>query len=211
MKKVLTSALACSLLVLAGCPGLAVKVHTPPQYVEGVPADTFYENLAQETSEMAPEGVIPPDPHEAYLLAMQAIVDNGIEIVPKADGGPEQWTRFTTTFPTKIFVAANWEEKSEDVKAEILWHEIVHVREYDRHTPLMMALMYAVAEGRWALEVQAYRESFRVQRLFGVPEERIRARMGLRAESLYESYELGTMPHDYAIDKAVEIWMLDSR
>ena len=210
MKTVLTSALACSLFLSTGCPG--VTVHAPPRYADdGTPSDSYYEDLARATSEMAPDGVIPADPHEAYLLAMQEIEDNGIEIVPKADGHLEQWTKFTTTFPTKIFVAANWDEKSEDVQAEILWHEIVHVREYDKHTPLLMGLMYVTAEGRWALEVQAYRESFRVQRLFGVSEERIQARMEPRAEALYKSYELGTMPHDYAIGKAVEIWMLDSR
>lgn len=211
MRKVLASALACSLLLVAGCPSVA-KVHAPPQYADdGTPSDLYYEDLARETSEMAPEGAIPSDPHEAYEVAMQEISDNGIEIVPKADGDLEQWTKFTTTFPTKIFVAVNWDEKSEDVQAEILWHELVHVREYDRHTPLVMGLMYVTAEGRWALEVQAYRESFRVQRIFGVPEEKIRERMKPRAEKLYESYELGTMPRDYAVDKAVEIWMLDSR
>jgi hypothetical protein len=30
-----------------------------------------------------------------------------------------------------------------------------------------------------------------------------------RAESLYKDYELGAMPHDYAVKKAVEIWMRD--
>jgi len=210
MRTILVSAVACSFLLLAGCPGLAVKVHAPPQYEDGVPSDSYYEDLARETSEMAANGVIPSDPHEAYLLAMQEIEDNGITILPKAEG-IEQWQKFTTTFPTKIYVAATWDEMSEPTKAEILWHEIVHVREYDKHTPLLMGLMYVTAEGRWALEVQAYRESYRVKRLFGVPEEEIRKMMKPRAESLYESYELATMPHDYAIDKAVEIWMLDSR
>jgi len=41
-------------------------------------------------------------------------------------------------------------------------------------------------------------------------EEDIRKRMLPRAESLYTGYELGGMPKDYALQKAVEIWMLDS-
>ncbi len=211
MRTVLVSTLICSLVALSGCKSLAGQVHGPPQYSEdNVPSDLYYENLAKETSEMAAEDVIPSDPHEAFLLAQQEIADAGIEIVPKAEG-IEQWEKFTTTFPTKIFVSKGWDEKSEAFQAEILWHELVHVREYDKHTPLLMGLMYVTAEGRWALEVQAYRESFRVQRIFGVPEDKIQAAMEPRAESLYTGYELGTMPHDYAISKAVEIWMLDSR
>lgn len=207
MRKLLGSTFAC--LLFAGCPGMTVKVHAPPQYEDGVPTDTYYEDLARETQDMAPEGVIPEDPHEAYLLAMQEIEDNGIEVLPKAVG-IEQWEKFTTTFPTTIYVSADWDEKSEASQTETLWHELVHVREYDRHTPLLMGLMYFTSEGRWALEVQAYRESFRVKRIFGVSEKDIRKMMRPRAEALYKSYELGTMPHGYAVDKAVDIWMLDS-
>lgn len=209
MRKLLAPSAVC--LLMTGCPALSsVKVHAPPEYVDGAPSDPFYEDLARRTSEMAAEGAIPSDPHEAYLVAMQEIEDNGIEILPKADGF-EQWGRFTTTFPTKIYVSANWNEKSEWAKAATLWHELVHVREYDEHGELLMGLMYGTAEGRWALEVQAYRESFRARRVFGESEESIRAAMRPRAEKLYDNYELGAMPRGYALDKAVEIWMLDSR
>jgi len=210
MKKVLTPFVFAFGLFMTGCPhGPTIEVVGPPVYEDGVPQDLFYEDLAKRTSEMARDGEIPSDPHEAWLVAMQEIEDNGIRILHKAQG-IEKWDRFTTTFPTKIFVAKHWDELSEDVQAEILWHELVHVREYDEHTPLEMGAMYVVPEGRWALEVQAYRESFRVQRIFGVPEETIRERMKPRAEKLYESYDLGAMPRDYAVNKAVEIWMLDS-
>ena len=208
MRKVLLSALLGSALLSTSCKSLGVRVHAPPTYTGNVPSDTYYEELAAETTEMATAGEIPADPHEAYLLAKQEIDDRGIEIVPKAEGY-EQWDKFTTTFPTKIFVAKGWDEYTEDRKAVILWHELVHVREYDRHTPLLMGLMYVTSEGRWALEVQAYRETFRVERKFGVPEDRIRENMDVAAEKLYEEYELGTMPRDYAIGKAIEIWLLD--
>jgi len=210
MRTLLVSLLTCLLIALGGCRGVAVKVHAPPQYSEaGVPSDLYYEKLAHETADLSAEGEIPSDPHEAFLLAQQQIKDHGIDLVPKAEGVKE-WEQFTTTFPTKIFVATDWDEKSEAAKAEILWHELVHVRQYDRHTPLLMGLMYVMSEGRWALEVEAYRESFRVQRIFGVPEDKIRAQMKPRAEKLYKEYEFGTMPRDYAVNKAVEIWMLDS-
>lgn len=206
--KALTVAVA---LLVTGCPhGLSLEVVGPPAYDEkGVPSNSFYEDLARRTSELAAEDEIPSDIHEAWLVAKQQIDDNGIRIIQKV-GRIEQWNKFTTTFPTKIYVAKNWDDMSEAWQAIILWHELVHVREYDIHTALKMGTMYIVAEGRWALEVQAYRESFRVMRKFGMPEKDIRDRMLPRAEALYEGYELGAMPHDYAISKAVEIWMLDS-
>jgi len=211
MKTLLKSLAVCSALFAAGCPhGLPAGIVGPPVYAEGVPQDTHYEEMAMRTSEMAAEGEIPSDPHEAWVLAMQEIEDNGIRIVPKAEG-LEAWGKFTTTFPSTIFVATDWEETNEAMQAVVLWHEIVHLREYDAHTPLVMGTIYlSVAEARWALEVQAYRESFRVMRIFKMSEEDIRKRMLPRAESLYTGYELGGMPKDYALQKAVEIWMLDS-
>lgn len=199
-----------ALLSMAGCPNFKLPSYPPPAYAEdGTPSDPFFDQLAQRTSEMAEDGEISSDPEEALRVAHEYIDGRGIRIVPKAEG-LEQWEKFTTTFPRKIFVAKDWDDKPPAIQAEILWHEIVHLREYDAHTPLDMGAMYFVAEGRWALEVQAYRESFRVKRLFGVPEEEIRKMMGPRAESLYTSYELGAMPREYAIDRAVEIWMQDS-
>lgn len=207
MRKLLAVA---SCLLLCGCPALkSIKVHAPPQYEDGVPTDKFYENLALRTSEMAPEGAIPSDPHEAYLLAKQEIEDNGVDILPKAKGF-EQWEKFTTAFPTKIFVTTSWDEMNEAQKSATLWHELVHLRQYDEHGEVEMGLMYWTAEGRWGMEVQAYRETFRVWRTFGEPEDKIRSAMRPRAESLYEGYELGAMPREYAVEKAVEIWMLDS-
>jgi hypothetical protein len=211
MKKVLTSLAVVLAFFMMGCPhGLPEGIVGPPVYQDGVPQDLHYEQMAMRTSEMAGEGEIPSDPHEAWVLAMQEIEDNGIRIIPKAQG-IEKWEKFTTTFPTKIFVSKNWDTYDEATQAVILWHELVHVREYDAHTPLVMGTIYlGVAEARWALEVQAFRETFRVRRIFGEAEDKIRAAMRPRAERLYESYDLGGMPKEYAIDKAVEIWMLDS-
>lgn len=199
-----------AVLSLTGCPNLKIPLHPPPQYGEdGRPTDLFFEQLAERTEELAPEGEIPSDPAKALAAAHEYIASRGIRILPKAEG-IEQWEKFTTTFPRKIFVAKDWDQMPVEVQAEVLWHEIVHVREYDKHTPLTMGTMYIVSEGRWALEVQAYRESFRVQRIFGVPEATIRERMRPRAESLYESYELYAMPREYAIEKTIEVWMRDS-
>ena len=210
MRNILVALLG--LVSVIGCHRkIPSEVAPPPLYLEGVPQDLYYENMAMRTEEMAPPGEIPSNPHEAYLLALQEIQDQGVELVPKATGF-EKWDRFNTTFPGRIFISKNWDEKDEATRAAILWHEMVHLREYETHTPLIMGTIYlAVAEARWALEVQAYRESFRVWRTFGMPQEDLRERMIPRAESLYFDYELRAMPQEYAIRKAVEIWMLDSK
>lgn len=196
------------LVLLTGCPH-KLPVHPPPQYSEdGMPSDTFYEDLATLTSEMAGAGEIPSDPEEARQAAYSYLEERNIRIIPKAEGY-ERWDKFTTTFPRSIFVSKNWDSMSVSAQAEVLWHEIVHVRQYDRHTPLGMGALYVLAEGRWALEVQAYRESFRVQRLFGLSEEQISERLRPRAEQLYTEYELRTMPREYAVEMAIEIWSRD--
>jgi len=205
------SLLFCVIFSLTGCKTLnSVRVQGPPVYKDGVPQDLHYEKLALRTQEMAKEGEIPSDPKEAYLLAEQKIKELGVQIIPKAPTGFEQWDQFTTAFPSAILVKPGWEERSYASRAPTMWHELVHLRQYKKHGELLMGLMYFTAEGRWAMEVQAYRETFNVLRIFGTPEDQIRASMERRAVRLYEAYQLGAMPRDYAINRAIEIWMLDS-
>jgi len=209
MNKLLVSFLACLLFLVTGCPRGATEVPEIPLYIEGLPTTRYYENLASDTSEMAPEGAISGDPEEALAQAQRLIKKRHIRILSKAEGH-EGWGKFTTTFPRKIYVATYYEDLGPKFKAATLWHELVHVRQYDRHTPKYMGMLYLTAEGRWAIEVQAYRETLRAMRQFGIPEKEIQKQMVPIAEMLYEQYELGSMPRSYAITKAVEIWMIDS-
>jgi hypothetical protein len=212
MNKLLTNLLPLLLIfMLGGCRTLSsVKVHAPPQYEDGRPTDLHYENIARRTQEMAPEGRIPADAREAYLLALDELEARGIKVLPKAESGYEQWDQFTTTFPHTILVAPGWDELSYASRAATLWHELVHVREYEEYGELLMGLTYFTAEGRWAMEVQAYRETFRVLRILGRSEEDLRKSMHARADGLYEGYSLGSMPREYAVETAIDIWMLDS-
>jgi hypothetical protein len=193
-----------------GCPGVAGHVPRPPTYENCVPSDPFYHDLAASTDDLSEPEEIPSNPHEALILAEQEIADNGISIEPKAQG-MEDWSKFTTTFPDTIFVSVEFPDMDESERAEILWHELVHVRQYDRIGTKSFLLMYALAEGRWALEVAAYRESDRVWRLFGASEEDVQVRAARRADSLYDRYELGLMPRECAVSRAVEVWALDVR
>jgi len=201
--------------VLSGCKPPPVNVPAVPRYEEGVPTSSGYDDLALRTSEMSSPGEVPSDPQEAYDAALAELERRGVRIIPKApDGGAgdliDDWSTFTTAFPTVILVTVRWDEYTVRRKAEILWHEIVHLRQYEEFGPIKMGLLYAVPEGRWAIEVQAYRESYRMRRQFGDSEETLRKHMNPRAEGLYRRYLLDSMPREYAINRAIEIWMLDS-
>lgn len=197
-------------LSLAGCPAFTSGVPRPPSYDEECqPTDPFYFELAATTEDMAKPGEIPEDPVEAYNKAKEILDSRGVQIIPKAEG-IEDWSRFNTTFPESVYVSKRYPTYDEAKKAAILWHEIVHLREYDRHGVAKFFTIYAFAEGRWALEVQAYRESFRIKRMWGEDEESIQAAMQPRIELIYEGYKLDQMPKQCAVQAAVEIWKRDA-
>jgi hypothetical protein len=179
-------------------------------------SEPYYMDLAQGTQFLAKSDEIPSDPHMALEKARMVISDWDVDIEYKADG-IEDWSKFNTTFPKTIYVTKDFDKHQIEIQAVILWHEIVHLREYKEMDPKTFYEHYIFPEGRWALEVQAYRESFRVMRLLGLSESRIRAKMTDQAESLYEGYELGQMvengpgiPKQCAVDVAIDIWLTDA-
>ena len=198
------------LVGLAGCPGFTKDVPQAPTYNECTPSHSFDADLAASTEDMSVAGDFSSDPTEAKAQAEKILEELDIEIIPKAEG-IEDWGRFTTTFPDKLYLSTNYPSMSVDSQAGLLRHELVHVREYQRHGVSKFFTMYAFAEGRWALEVQAYRESFRARRLFGEDERSIQEAMRGTAENLYKSYSLDLMPKECAIEGAIEIWMEDAR
>jgi hypothetical protein len=108
-----------------------------------------------------------------------------------------------------ILLAPDWEERSVKSRAATMWHEIVHKRQWDDLGRDVMTVRYAVAEGRWSLEVEAYRETFRILRLFGATEEELEPLYKRRVDSLWDSYYLGSMP-DCMKARTIEIWKRDA-
>jgi len=204
------------LLLLAGCPGFTYDAPRPPTWDDECKmSEPYYMDLARGTQFLAKEGEIPSDPEKALAAAKKYIADKNVDIEYKADG-IEDWSKFNTTFPTVVYVTKDFDQSQIEMQAVILWHEIVHLREYKEMKPAVFFQHYAFAEGRWALEVQAYRESFRVMRLLGLSESKIRSQMRDQAESLYEGYELGQVnenspgiPKKCAVDVAIDIWITD--
>jgi hypothetical protein len=165
--------------------------------------------LAQDTQYLSQPGEISTNPVLALKQAQKFLDTSGIKVVPKADG-IEAWTEFTTTFPDTVYVSKDFPTLSVAEQAAILWHEIVHVRQYEALGLKVFFAHYSFAEGRWALEVQAYRESFRVRRVWGEDDQTLRSGMLGQAERLYSGYELGAMPKNCAVDLAIEVWSSNS-
>ena len=197
--------------LVVGCR-FGATVQPPPIYDgECRPSPAYWEEYARETLDLAPEGFIPSDPDEAYAKALDEAERLGLRLVDKNAIGAAQWDGFTTTFPDTILLAANWDDKSTAHKAEILWHELVHKRAWDRLGREVFIARYTVAAGRWGLEVQAYRESFRVQKLFGLTDEQVQRNIVSRADRLYSSYTLGGSMPECTKQTSIEIWNLDLR
>ncbi len=76
------------------------------------------------------------------------------------------------TLAFRLYLGAGFEQRGRTDKAGLLWHEIVHMRQWRRLGPLF-ALRYLDARYRWAYEIQGYRQQFRVWRAIGVSRKTI--------------------------------------
>lgn len=205
------------LLVLIAVFGIGCKAISsaplPPTYDgECKPSDDTYLEWALDTQDLAKPGEIPTDPTKARDKAKQWITDKGVGIVEKPVTGKDQFDKFTTTLPENIYVKPGFWDTPVDSQAVTLWHEIVHVRQWERLGPEVMAVRWLVyAEGRWSLEAVAYRETFRVYRLFGESEEALQKRVPKRADKFYESYALAGMNKRCMIETTSKIWSMDGQ
>ena len=205
------------LLVLIATFGIGCKtiaaIPLPPSYDEQCqPSDSTYLDWALDTQDLAKPGEIPSDPKAALEKAKQYLEDKGIPIVEKPFTGKDQFDRFTTTLPDAVYVKPGFWDQEISAQANTLWHEIVHVRQWERLGPSAMAIRWGVyAEGRWSLETVAYRETFRVYRLFGESEEKLREFAPKRADKFYESYALAGMNKRCMIETTSKIWLMDGQ
>lgn len=203
------------LLVLVAIFGIGCKaipsVPLPPVYdLECQPSDSTYLEWAQDTQDLAKPGEIPSDPQAALDKAKQWISDKGVGIIEKLVTGKGQLDKFTTTLPENIYVKPGFWDTETSEQASTLWHEMVHVRQWKRLGPQEMAIRWGVyAEGRWSLETVAYRESFRVMRLFGKSEDQLHDYAPKRASDFYDAYALAGMPKQCMIETTSKIWLMD--
>jgi len=197
-------------LVVTGCRSFATTVQPPPRYDENCqPQPSYWLDYARETQDLAPEGFIPTDPVEALAKAHAEAERLGLRLVTKKAMGIEGYDGFSMTLPDTILLASDWDAMSVPQQAGILWHELVHKRQWDRLGREAFLARYAVTAGKWSIEVPAYRESWRVQKLWGVSDEQIKKNIEARSHSLYDDYILGASMPECTKKTSVEIWMID--
>lgn len=192
---------------LCACVGYSVP--RPPEYSEACePTHDYYYRMAHSTQDMIPLHEIPKDPQEALDLAKQKIGERGIEILQKGEGDPTHM--FTTTLPGQIYLAYGFDESDAWLQAATLWHELVHVNQWERMGEDSFVEHYAFPDGRLALETPAYRQTFMVLRHFGAQEEKLLPFQQKTFDALYEGYGLGIIPRECAEKMTFEVWGIDN-
>lgn len=190
---------------MAGCVPLGVPAR-PTYDAACVPSDPTYLQLARSTVDHPELELISTDPAAALAEALAEAGRLGLTVRPKRPTELAQWDGFSTTLPGVVLLATDWPEKSIEVKAVTLWHEVgVHGRQYARLGAERFLLTYAVPEGRWALEVAAYGFSLQLQLHLGVDPELVRSELEERAHRLRPSYRLGDLPA-CTVETTAVIW-----
>lgn len=199
-----------------GCGKLYIPP-IPPEYTVGTcemnPPD--YRDMAASTVDIDAVGEIPNDPSEALAYCTKVITDRGWILADKPVlDESSRFARFTTTGPTElpvVLLGYGFKERPVDQKAGIMCHEAVHTFQYERLGTMRMAAIYAINEGTFAIEVPAYRMTFRVwvtQNPNTTHAQREEKAADIIA-NLYDNYGLTNMPRDCAITNGVAILMSD--
>lgn len=133
---------------------------TPP----GRDGEALVAGLLRELAAMRPPVRVVP---KAGLWHQRAI-DRALRALTL--GGQDRYlTEYVTTLGRTILVPAGWERVPALRRYEVLRHELVHVRQFERWGWVGMALLYGLfplpaglAWGRARLEWEAYAETLRV-------------------------------------------------
>lgn len=209
----ITTAILCTAYLL-GCPSLYVPPASPT-YTDGVPDSTFYQDRAASTQYLDLVGDVPADAESAAVFCEAQIRELGWTLQPKGADPETQWGRFTTTSANVlpvVLLGTSWPDKTTEQRARTLCHELVHCYQWDDLGDGVFPPTYLLSEGRWSLEVPAYRMSLRVWK-DQHPDATIadtEAQARRYATNLFTKYDLN-MPRAYAVETAVAIMMEDHR
>lgn len=192
--------------VLTGCQDSLLPPR-PPSYDKAcVPSHDYYVRMAHDTQDMGTDP-IPADPREAIAKALLDLEDRGVVVSEKSKSDPT--AEFSMALPGRVLLSHGFYMMDDRMQAATLWHELVHVRQWERLGERNFLRHYVMAEGRWALEVPAYRESLRVMRHFEMSEDGLKKAAKGQFDSLYEKYGIGTMPRECTEQMTFTIWDLD--
>jgi len=153
---------------------------------------------------------IPEDPDDSLALTKALLKKAGYKFC-RRKGTFEHGRKFTMTLRRRIALSANWDKYSTAKQAEILWHELVHVRQRKSWGHAKFLRRYVTAEGRWLIEVPAYRESIRAKKaLEDYDSGKVKKYIEFKVGSLWKNYKLGRLHKDQYEKETEEIWMKEA-
>jgi len=146
-------------------------------------------------------------PTQLFDYAMSKVNEAGVKLVHKTPLNPKsRLASFTTTYFREIRLGVNYNDRPTASKASLLMHELVHVRQWREYGPVNFATNYVLVPGfRWAVEVQAYRESIRAQRTMRTSTHDATMYAHEVAFSLYNNYMLSYFNKSHLIQQTHNI------
>ncbi len=117
-------------------------------------------SMAGSEEDLPPAAVVPIN-HEASLREAKRVIGSYGYLIRRRRGISKHAQRFTMTLRHNVWLSTRWPEMSTGVQSQILWHEIVHIRQRARMGHSKFEMCYLTSRGRWLLEVPAYRMSIR--------------------------------------------------
>jgi hypothetical protein len=153
----------------------------------------------------------PHDPKEALAKAEKLLKDAGYSIVEKP-GLTRAGREFSTTLRKRIWVEEGWEALSVESRAEVLFHELVHVRQRHAWGHAKFLWRYKSAEGRWCIEVPAYRESIRAMKAIGhsLTEQGVEKYVDYKVPSMRTDYLMTALDGDQYSRETRRIWLMEA-
>ena len=156
-------------------------------------------------------GTIPKDADESLAEAKRLLKEAGYSFCRRSSRF-EHGRKFTMTLRRRIALSGNWSKYSTAHKAEILWHELVHVRQRKAWGHARFLARYITAEGRWRIEVPAYRESLRAKKAIskGYTQQAVRNYITGKIKSMRASYKLEKLDTGQYKRETQKIWFLEA-
>jgi hypothetical protein len=117
----------------------------------------------------------------------------GLAVVNKPDLGTSL-SRMSTTYYRELRLGTGYADKTDAWKAVTMAHEILHARQWRHWGPATFRTRYMFwTRWRWAIEVQAYRESVRCLVALGVRPSTLDEYIASRPGVLWSKYAIKTL------------------
>lgn len=151
-------------------------------------------DLARDDSTADPNLADPPSGRWTPATLLEHLHDElaryDVTLKPKV-AKTGRFARLTTTYYQHVRVPEDWDERGTLGQVLTLAHELVHVRQWRKYGRARFGGRYVFSpRWRWAMEVQAYRESIRVRKVLGMGKGEAEQYAGRVAARMWTTYRL---------------------